>query len=292
MSDVGSRLREYAAMTEVALERYLTFGSLRQKSVIDAMKYSISAGGKRIRPALTLEFCRLFGGNIADALPFACAVEMIHTYSLIHDDLPCMDDDDMRRGRPSCHIAFGDDIALLAGDGLLTMAFDTLLSADLPKERVCKAGRQLSCAAGVLGMIGGQVIDLESEGKRVGADILNEMYALKTGELLRVSAVMGAIAAGASDQQIELCEKYTAAIGLAFQITDDILDVKGDAAVLGKRIGSDAINDKSTYVSLFGLEKSEEKVEKLVREAKDAVGDIEGSEFLCELADYLAKREY
>lgn len=292
MTDVTARLSEYAKLTEEALAKYLDCDLPLQKSVIDAMKYSISAGGKRIRPALTLEFCRLFGGDMDAALPFACAIEMIHTYSLIHDDLPCMDNDDMRRGKPSCHKAFGEDIALLAGDGLLTLAFDTLLSAKLPPERIIAAGRELACAAGVSGMIGGQVIDLESEGKEITSDTLREMYALKTGELLRAAARLGVISAGGSEEALRAADKYSGAVGLAFQITDDILDVKGDPSLLGKNTGSDAANGKSTYVSIYGLEKAESRVNELVLEAVSAVSQIPDSEFLCDLAKYLAGREY
>lgn len=256
-----------------------------------AMKYSVVNGGKRIRPELVLSFRSLCGGDIEKAMPLACAIEMIHTYSLIHDDLPCMDNDDFRRGKPSCHIEFGYEYALLAGDALLTLAFETALKADLPYDRVVQATKELAKAAGWSGMVGGQVIDLQNEGKKVGVDELEKMDALKTGELIRVSCVMGCIAAGRSDM-IKYAEEYAGCIGLSFQIVDDILDVTSDTAVLGKPVGSDSENDKSTYVSLLGIEKSKEIVSDLTEKSKSALGNFEGdTQYLEFIADKLATRE-
>ena len=288
---VSRRLEEYAAMTEKALTAALFSGDCRQKKVFDAMAYSTGAGGKRIRPGLALAFCRLFSGKAEAALPYAAAVEMIHTYSLIHDDLPCMDNDDLRRGKPSCHIAFGESTALLAGDGLLTLAFETVSAAPLSPAKNCAAALALAKAAGAAGMIGGQVIDLDLEGKTATAAELRQMYALKTGALLRVSATLGCIAAGADQVQTAAAQRYADALGLAFQIVDDILDVTGSAEVLGKPIGSDAENGKNTFVTLLGLEGARETADALSDEAKDALADMEGdTAFLSALVDYLLIR--
>lgn len=258
-----------------------------------AMAYSLGNGGKRIRPMLTLEFCRLCGGDYMDAVPFAAGIEMIHTYSLIHDDLPCMDDDDVRRGKPSSHKAFGYANALLAGDALLTLAFETVLSArNLSSQAKAKAGLELAKAAGCSGMIAGQVMDLANEGRKVSLDEVKATDRRKTGELIRVSALLGCIAAGADEEKINAAECYCNNIGLAFQIVDDILDVTSDEETLGKPIGSDNENEKSTYVSLLGLEESKRYASELTEKAKEAL-EIFGSEgdFLLELADMLSGRK-
>jgi geranylgeranyl diphosphate synthase type II len=245
------RFNGYLQQVNDALPCFLPQGDAAQKTVYDAMAYSLMAGGKRIRAIMTMAFCELCGGNAADAVPFAAAIEMIHAYSLIHDDLPCMDDDDMRRGKPSCHIAFGEANALLAGDGLLTLAFETMLDSantgNLPAKRVLDAAAVLAHAAGANGMVGGQVIDLENEGKPIPFELLQTLDRLKTGALIRASAVMGCVLAGADKEVIERAERYAAAVGLAFQIVDDILDVTADQQALGKPIGSDAENEKTTY---------------------------------------------
>lgn len=259
---------EYLSIINEELEKVLS--KCGDNVVSDAMKYSIENGGKRIRPILVLEFCRMCGGNIYDALPFACAIEMIHTYSLIHDDLPCMDNDDMRRGQPSCHVKFKEHFALLAGDGLLTHAFASVLSSDFARSNPEKTLRALSIlaeGAGNRGMIAGQVIDLESEGKEIDSDTLEKMDSLKTGALIKASAVMGAVVAGAGEEQIKGAENFALKLGHAFQVVDDILDVVGSAEALGKPIGSDAVSEKSTYVSLLGLEMSQIYAKKLTDEA-------------------------
>ena len=285
-------LREYQAVIEPALVKYLDAAS-REDAVAGAMTYSLTAGGKRIRPALTLAFCRACGGDWEKALPLACALEMIHTYSLIHDDLPCMDNDDMRRGKPSCHKAFGEDTALLAGDGLLTAAFQTILSADLPAETIRQADLALARAAGPAGMIGGQVMDLANEGRAVDAARLRETDMLKTGALIRAAAAMGCIAAGAPEELRKAADRYAADIGLAFQIVDDILDTVGDPAALGKAVGSDAANDKSTYVTLLGLEGAKAEAERLRASAVDALAAFgPEADALRELAGLLAGRTY
>lgn len=272
-----------------ALEQYLPQSD---DIVSEAMKYSVRNGGKRIRPVLTLEFCKVCGAEPEKALPFACAVEMIHTYSLIHDDLPCMDDDDYRRGKPSCHIAYGEANALLAGDALLTLAFETVVKADVPAENVVRAVKELSYSAGILGMVGGQVLDLQNENKALTLGELEQIHNLKTGELIRVACVLGCIAAGADEEKIKAAEAYAKGIGLTFQIVDDILDVTSDAETLGKPIGSDAENQKTTYVSLLGIEKSKEVAAELTKKAKEvlAVYD-ENTEALSELADNLLIRK-
>lgn len=290
------RQQEYLAMIEKALQGYLPDNGGLDGKVSDAMAYSLLDGGKRIRPILLLEFCRLSGGNPENALPFACGVEMIHTYSLIHDDLPCMDNDDTRRGRPSNHIAFGEDTALLAGDALLTLAFDVMLREEnactVGAPRAMKAACLLAKAAGASGMIGGQAIDLQNEGKQVGMDILKEMDDKKTGALIQAACQMGCILAGAPDEQLRAALVYAECIGLAFQIVDDILDVTADSAELGKPAGSDRENQKSTYVSLLGLEHSRELVMELTRNAVEALSAFPAdTAFLKDLAESLAVRK-
>ena len=276
-------------MINEALEKYLPESD---DIVSEAMKYSVRNGGKRIRPMLTLEFCRACGADPEKALPFACAVEMIHTYSLIHDDLPCMDDDDYRRGKPSCHIAFGEANALLAGDALLTLAFETAVKADVAAENVVRAVKELSYSAGILGMVGGQVLDLQNENKALTRTELEQIHNLKTGELIRVACVLGCVAAGADEEKIKSAEAYARGIGLTFQIVDDILDVTSDAETLGKPIGSDAENKKTTYVSLLGIEKSKEVAAELTQKAKEALAVYdENTEALSELADNLLIRK-
>ncbi len=299
MMDFNRRFDEYVALINKAADKYVSEEAFEGREsaglseMLNAMAYSLKNGGKRIRPMLTLEFCRICGGNIEKAIPFALGAEMIHTYSLIHDDLPCMDDDDMRRGKPSSHKVFGEANALLAGDSLLTLAFETVLSADgVSAEAKVRAGLELSKAAGCSGMIAGQVMDLANEGRSAPLEDIKETDRLKTGEMIKVSCVMGCIAAGADEEKIKAAEIYSENIGLAFQIVDDILDVTSDEETLGKPVGSDSENKKSTYVSLLGLDKSAEYAEELTEKAKEALkifGD-EG-EFLVQLADMLASRK-
>ena len=299
MIDFEKRSAEYVEIINKAISEYVSeklFGG-RESSGLElmlrAMAYSLKNGGKRIRPMLTLEFCRVCGGDFMKALPLAVGVEMIHTYSLIHDDLPCMDDDDMRRGKPSSHKVFGEANALLAGDSLLTLAFETVLSAPaLSGEAKAKAGLELAKAAGCSGMIAGQVMDLANEGRAAALDEVKATDRRKTGELIKVSAVLGCIAANADEEKIKAAEKYCENIGLAFQIVDDILDVTSDEETLGKPIGSDSENEKSTYVSLLGLEESSHYASELTENAKKSL-EIFGSEgeFLLELADRLSDRK-
>lgn len=249
-------------------------------TVLESMKYSLSAGGKRVRPMLALAFAELCGGSRENAVPFACAVEMIHTYSLIHDDLPCMDDDDLRRGKPTNHKVFGEAAAVLGGDALLTLAFETVLSERAVRlngyEKCVKAGRLLAQCAGAEGMIGGQIIDIESENLSVSADHLKIMDSKKTGELIRAACLLGCICAGADEKQMKAAEKYASCIGLAFQIVDDMLDVISDEATLGKPIGSDKENNKSTYVSLLGIDECRRLANELTEQAIESLSAFEG----------------
>ena len=288
---------QYLSRIEEALASYLPAKDCLQKDVIEAMEYSLLAGGKRIRPTLTLEFCRVCGGDVQAAMPFACAVEMIHSYSLIHDDLPCMDNSDLRRGRPANHIQYGEDIALLAGDGLLTLAFETALSPESIKlagaQRGAEAARLLAKAAGAEGMVGGQVIDLQHENQRAPIEVLLEMDRKKTGALIQAAAQMGCAVAGADQKQREAAVEYAACVGLAFQIRDDILDVISDPETLGKPVGSDDKNEKSTYVSLLGMEKAQQLVNELTQQAESALSAFsEDTAFLREFAQSLANRGY
>jgi len=286
------KLNYYAELVEKALDKYIPDQNIAQKTVIDAMRYSLLAGGKRLRPVFVLEFCRVCGGNIDDAMPFACALEMIHTYSLIHDDLPCMDNDDLRRGKPTNHKVFGEDIAVLAGDGLLNAAFETALNSDLAAEKVVKASQVLAKCSGMYGMLGGQTIDVKNNGIIPELDALKNMYAMKTGALLNASGQMGCIVGGASEKQLRAAYEFTSNIGLAFQIVDDLLDIEGDAALLGKNTGCDEIVGKTTYPRLVGIEKAKENVAVLTQNAKAALCEFDDTEFLSELADMLASRNH
>lgn len=287
-------VNDYQKLINDNIYKYLPVCNSENNIVSDAMKYSLSIGGKRIRPMLVLEFCRACGGDITKAMPFAVALEMIHTYSLIHDDLPCMDNDDMRRGMPSCHIKFGEEYALLAGDGLLTSAFGVIAESDIAAEKpevAIKAISALSRLSGVCGMIGGQEIDLTYENKNAPLEVLEVLDSLKTGALIRCAAYLGVISACNDENYIRAADIYAKNIGHAFQIVDDILDVIGDEKELGKPIGSDAQCGKSTYVSLLGLEKSREYAEELTNDAVEAL-EVFGNEsgFLKELAYNLIKR--
>lgn len=284
----------YLSLVERALEQSLpapSEGALTAP-VMDSMRYSVFVGGKRIRPVMALAFCRLCGGKPEEALPFACAVEMVHTYSLIHDDLPCMDDDDLRRGRPTNHKVFGEAMALLAGDGLLTKAFETALSFSGPSEDTLRGARILAQCAGAQGMVGGQCIDLDSEGKTVDLDLLREMDLGKTVALISAACQMGCVAAGAGEDVLENARRYAEGVGMAFQIRDDILDVLGDAASLGKNVGMDAARDKRNYVSFLGVEKAQSLVDSFTAQAEQALDAFPGDTgFLRELARSLAARE-
>lgn len=277
-------------------EQLLAFTSDKpqlQKIILDAMEYSLMAGGKRLRPVLMLEFYRMCGGNVSQVLDIACTIEMIHTFSLIHDDLPCMDNDDFRRGKPSCHRAFPENIALLAGDALNTLPFEVISEAALaqrisPQTAVMLIS-VLSKAVGTNGMIGGQVIDLMSEGKQVSLDTLNTLQEHKTGALIEAACVMGVVMAGKYDK-IPDAARYASALGRAFQIVDDILDVTSTFEELGKPIGSDSEQNKSTYVSVLGLEKSYDEAKRLTAEALECLDSFEDNDFLKDLTISLLDR--
>ena len=286
-------LNEYVDLINKKLSELLYDVQDGQDYIREAMNYSLSNGGKRIRPILVLEFCRVCGGKVEDAVNFACAIEMIHTYSLIHDDLPCMDNDDFRRGKPSCHKAYGEEFALLAGDGLLTLAFETALkSKNIRPEILVEAVGTLANLAGVAGMVGGQVLDLQSEAANPTLEKLQTIDRLKTGALIKASVLLGCYAANVVDREkLKSAEKYAECIGMAFQIVDDILDVTSNPETLGKPVGSDEKNNKMTYVSFMGIEKSEKIVDDLTNEAIASLEGFEGdTQFIKELALSLAKR--
>ena len=288
------KIQKTAADVQRLLAQYLQTDGGAYDAVKEAMAYSVNAGGKRIRPVLCTAFAELFGGSYEQALPLACAVEMVHTYSLIHDDLPCMDNDDYRRGRPSCHKQYGEATALLAGDGLLTLAFFVI--AQSPEQtgadtvhclRVC---RELAQKAGMDGMIGGQVMDLANEHQSVTAEILTQTDALKTSALLEAACRMGAIVAGASEDDVHTAGEYAYHLGIAFQIVDDILDVTGKEEELGKPIGSDAASGKSTFVSLLTLDGARALAQKYTDHALAALKKLPDSGFLQALTEELLSR--
>lgn len=260
--------------------------------LIRSMRYSLLSGGKRIRPVLTLEFCSVCGGDEQQALPLACAVEMVHAYSLIHDDLPCMDNSDMRRSMPTNHMIFGESIALLAGDALLTAAFETAANTrkSLGAEKAALAVMTLARAAGYRGMVSGQVLDLLGEKRRLSARELELMHAKKTGALIEAACVLGVIAAGGTQKEHRLAREYARSLGLAFQIRDDMLDEEGSSSVLGKPAGSDAENSKSTFASLLGLRECARLVAEYSEAAISTAGQLEHGEFLAWLAGELSSR--
>lgn len=277
-----------------ALNSYILPRDNPQSVIYEAMRYSLFAGGKRLRPVIALAACEMCGGRAERALPFACAVEMIHTYSLIHDDLPAMDDDTLRRGNPTCHIRFDEATAILAGDALLNRAFEvmtdmTIISVDA--QTALKAAGAIACAAGADGMIGGQIVDLAGEGRNMSGDELMYMHKLKTGALIKAAALAGGIAAGASEEQLMRLEEFAYSLGMAFQVQDDILDVTGDEQVLGKPIGSDAKNGKSTYVKAYGLEEAQRMADGFSQKAIDALSTFgEKADFLVWLVKTLINR--
>ena len=277
---------------EHALERLLPAENTPPPSIHRAMRYSVFAGGKRVRPILCLEAARIFSADVQPAIAAGCALEFIHTYSLIHDDLPALDNDDLRRGKPTCHKQFGEAAAILAGDALLTLAFQTLAETPLAPERCVAAIQEVSRAAGtVRGMVGGQVADLEAEGKTIQPEMLEYIHRSKTAALIRASVVTGAICGGASDADVERLRRFGEKIGWAFQVVDDILDVEESSSALGKTAGKDLVQKKATYPALFGLEKSREFAEKLIGEAIAELKTYgERAARLRELAEFLAAR--
>jgi len=304
MASLTETLNEKAAQVEAVLKKYLPKEDKYNSVVVDAMNYSLLAGGKRIRPVLMKEVYRLLGGNSLDTIePFMAAIEMIHTYSLVHDDLPAMDNDEYRRGRKTTHVVYGPGMATLAGDGLLNFAFETALKSFLCADKLSDydgeisdrrvyALKILAGKAGVYGMVGGQCADIEAEGKASATEEeLIYIHENKTAAMLESSMMIGAILAGADSKRVNEVEQAARKIGVAFQIQDDILDIIGNQDELGKPIGSDEKNEKTTYVSLNGLERSKENVKKLSEEAIDILKDIEGSnEFLIPLVEWMISR--
>ena len=278
-------LAQKVDITENIIKKYLPEEAGFQKTIFEAMNYSILSGGKRIRPLMMKEAFEMLGGKGEIVEPFMAALEMIHTYSLIHDDLPCMDDDEYRRGRKTTHVVYGEGMAVLAGDGMLNFAYETAAKAfDLLEEndldgykRVAKALKILGTKAGIYGMVGGQVVDVESEEKEIAisADVLLFIHKNKTAALIEAALMIGAVLAGADDATVKKMEQCAANVGIAFQIQDDILDVTGTMEELGKPIGSDEKNNKQTYITIFGMDKAKEDVAKL---SGDAVGQIEACE--------------
>ncbi|MGI5976541.1 MAG: polyprenyl synthetase family protein [Candidatus Limivicinus sp.] len=263
-----------------------------QKGLAEAMRYSLLAGGKRIRPTLVLEFCRAAGGDTDKAVGVACGIEMLHTYSLIHDDLPCMDNDNLRRGRPTNHVVFGECTATLAGDALQAEAFASILHSDLPAERKAKCAELLADAVGFDGMCGGQFLDMLGEGKNLTEQELTDINGRKTGALLTAACQMGVAAAGGNELQMTAAGHYGSAIGMAFQIEDDMLDVLSTAEELGKPIGSDSQENKNTYMALLGEEGCRKTVKELTEFAKGVLKEaFDDCDFLCNLADSLASRK-
>jgi len=292
--DLKTYMEEKRLITEAALDASLAATCQENELIIESMKYSLMAGGKRVRPMLCFAATEMFGGSIEAAKPTAVALEMIHTMSLIHDDLPAMDNDDFRRGKPTNHKLYGDDVAILAGDALLSEAFHYVASEtkDVPADRIVKVIAALGQSVGAVGLAGGQVLDLKSEGKSdVGMDTLTWIHTHKTAALLKAAVSCGAILAGATDEQVKQCEVYALKIGLAFQVADDILDVTASTEELGKTAGKDLDADKTTYPKLLGLERSKEVAQELVDDAKDALKEYgEAAAPLNGLADYIIAR--
>ena len=281
---------EYRVKIDEALAGYFNVREGALAGLAEAMRYSLLAGGKRIRPLLVLEFCRIAGGDVEKALPVACAVEMLHTYSLIHDDLPCMDNDELRRGKPTNHMVYGECTATLAGDALQAEAFGTILRCDLPPAVKASCAEILAGAVGLDGMCGGQFLDMSWEGRALTEQELSEINSRKTGALLVAACQMGVAAAGGSELMLAAAGHYGSAIGMAFQIRDDILDVVGTEASMGKSIGKDKVENKLTFADIYGIDGAQMKIETLTQEGKAALQGLDDPRFLRDLADMLCYR--
>ncbi len=295
MFDLDAYFSSHTKRINGALESILETSG-RTDRILEAMKYSLMAGGKRIRPILCMAATEAAGGDAENALPAACALEMIHTYSLIHDDLPAMDDDALRRGKPTCHMAFDEATAILAGDALLTLAFQTLSSIEISGADQAamwlRVIQLISHAAGYCGMIQGQMMDIASEGSRLTVAELQSMHRLKTGALIEASLCSGAVLSDLNSTQIQMLVRYAQNIGLAFQVTDDILNVEGDPAMMGKAVGTDKLRNKSTYPSLLGLQESKKFAKKLVKNALKAIESFDHrAEPLRAIANYIIARK-
>ena len=293
--EIREEIEKRTLQVEEIIIKYLPKEEGYQKSVIEAMNYSFLAGGKRLRPMLMAETYRLFGGKSKIVEPFMAAIEMIHTYSLIHDDLPAMDNDEYRRGRKTTHIVYGEALAILAGDGLLNYAFETATTALMMEPENPNVGKALcilASKAGIYGMIGGQTVDVECEGKAIGKDKLDFIYSLKTGALIEAAMLIGAVLAGATKNEQEIISRVAKDVGLAFQIQDDILDVAGDSSTIGKPVGSDEKNQKTTYVTIEGLKKASQDVESISKRALAGLDSLVVKNlYLNDLLKYLIHRE-
>lgn len=288
---MNARYNEYKQNIEKYLSEYFDLSDKAHIILLDAMRYSLLSGGKRIRPVLAMEFCRISGGAPVDALPVACGVEMLHTYSLIHDDLPCMDNDALRRGMPTNHKVYGETTAILAGDALQAEAYSAILSCGLPADVRANCARILADAAGENGICGGQYLDMLGENSLLSEKELRLMCEKKTASMISAACMMGAVVGGADEGQISAAESYGKNIGLAFQIRDDILDVCGVDSELGKPVGSDVREGKNTFMSIYGREKCEQMVAELTDRAKKAVAEVFlDTKFAFELADELMER--
>ena len=291
MKDIKIELNESVCEIEKTLGELLLNTDKDLCGIFDAMAYSTLGAGKRIRAYLVLEFCRIFGGDRSVALRYASALEMIHAFSLIHDDLPCMDDDDMRRGKPSCHKKFGEAQALIAGDALIMRAFEAVCTSDADPASNLLAVELLASRAGALGMCGGQMMDMYAEENEIDYEYLKKLQSLKTGALIECAAELGCICAGADGEKRENARRYAADIGRAFQIVDDMLDVLGDSETLGKNVGSDGENGKSTFVTFLGIDGAKKEAERLSESAKSYINKYPGTENLLSLADWLLIRQ-
>ena len=295
-ADFNNKYKQFVKVIDDALNTLATESNVPQKTVYDAMRYSLLAGGKRLRPVLMLAVCEMLGGKAEDVVPYACAIEIIHTYSLIHDDLPAMDNDDYRRGRLTNHKVYGEAIAILAGDGLLNLAFETMLmhaenyGSDL--KRHVQAMKIIANASGVSGMIGGQVVDIEAEGRDISTELLEYLHRHKTGALIKAPVIAAAVLCGADETSVKCLESYAEKIGLAFQIKDDILDVEGSFDSLGKSVRKDIQKEKSTFVKLYGLEGAKNILNNITEEAVNQLAAFGNkADFLSELAYFIAGRQ-
>ncbi|MDD6204820.1 MAG: polyprenyl synthetase family protein [Firmicutes bacterium] len=292
---LSEKLKEYSGITDEALKKLFLPDGITPPHMQEVMSYSVMAGGKRLRPALVLAACETLGGDRQRALPFACAIELIHTYSLIHDDMPCIDNDTMRRGRPTSHVMFDEQRALLAGDALLSYAFEIMLDAvvsagEQDRAAAAAAAKAIADAAGTRAMVAGQWQDVLSEGKQISPQELEYIHIHKTADMIRGAVKAGALIAGAGEEELTCFDEYARRIGLAFQIADDILDVVGDAGKLGKNTGSDAADNKVTYVSLHGLEESRRISRELIQQACRIIKNMDASGFFTELAHFIIER--
>lgn len=298
MKNLSQRITENAALIEAAMEKYLAGSGRRYEILIDSMRYSAYAGGKRIRPFLTLEFCRMLGGTVEAALPYACAIEMIHTYSLIHDDLPCMDNDDLRRGVPTNHKVYGDAVATLAGDGLQSAAFEAMNTdmlmyfddSDALKRRI-RAAYEISKGSGCRGIVAGQIADMEAEDRNCSKEMLDYIHLTKTSALIVAAVKAGAQLGNADEEMLEDLTIYAENLGLAFQICDDLLDVEGSEEEMGKKTGMDCVNKKATYPALYGIKESKKRLDELTATAINALSEYyDNAEVFVKLAKDLAVR--